>query len=73
MGQIVSARVNKDGNYLIEVKPTKERISESQETVLIGGTVGWAERLPGLWHQTEDGEQVPLTAVVQIRRKNKKK
>jgi len=70
MGQIVGAKKTPEGNYVIEVKPLKkERVSESGETVQIAGTNGWAETLPGVFD--EDGE-IPLTACVQIRKKNKK-
>lgn len=73
MGQIVRASRTQEGTYVIEVKPLpEERVSESEETVLIAGTVGWAERLAGLWHETKEGLFVPLTAIVQIRHKNKK-
>jgi hypothetical protein len=70
LGQIVGAKRTKDGTYVIEVKPLKkERISESGETIQIAGTNGWAETLPGVYD--ENGE-IQLTAVVQIRKKNKR-
>lgn len=69
MGQIISARRTHQGTYVIEVKPlTKERISESGQTTQIAGTNGWAETLPGVFD--ENGE-ILLTAVVQIRKKNR--
>jgi hypothetical protein len=74
MGQIVVAKKNREGNYILEVKPLdKERISETGETIQVAGTKGWAERLTGCFSEDEEGNPAPLTAVVQIRRKNKKK
>lgn len=71
MVQIVSARKTANGTYIIEVKPlTKERVSETGKTIQVAGTNGWAETLPGVFHEA-DGEQHPLTAVIQIRRKRK--
>jgi hypothetical protein len=71
MGQIVSAKKTSSGTYVIEVKPlAKERISESGQTIQVAGTNGWAETLPGVFD--ENGE-IQLTAVVQIRKKNRSK
>ncbi len=72
MSQIVSAKKTKEGTYVLEVKPlNKERISESELTVQTHGTNGWGERLPGCFEPDEEGKLSPLTAIVQIRRKNK--
>ncbi len=71
MGQIVGAKRLANGNYLVEVKPLqKERVSESGLTTQVGGTNGWSETLPGVFD--ESGE-ILLTAVVQIRKKNRSK
>jgi hypothetical protein len=65
MSQIVKAFRDEEGNYLLMVRPLTPRVSETQKTVQIAGTKGWAEILP---IQDEQGNQ--LTAVVQIRRKH---
>ena len=68
----MNARKTPEGTYVVEVKPLKKpRVSETGETVQVAGTNGWAEPLPGVFHE-EDGEQSPLTACIQIRKKNKK-
>lgn len=72
MKQIVSAKRTKEGTFIVEVKPLrKPRVSETGETTQVAGTDGWAETLPGVTYEDEEGIH-PLTACVQIRKKNKK-
>ena len=53
-------------------KLKKPQVSTSQATVKIAGTTGWAETLPYIFHKTETGEVLPVTARVEIRHKNRR-
>jgi len=71
MAQIVSARINEEGNFVLEVRPLpSQRLSMSKENVHIAGTTGWAEALIGLTTIDPEGNQQQLFATVDIRYRN---
>jgi len=68
VGQIVSAKKNEKGNYVLEVKPLPEHsVSETGANIHVAGTVGWAEILPGLTIEDPDGNLQQLRGTVDIR------
>jgi hypothetical protein len=74
VAQIISCKISPEGNHVIEVKPLAEpKVSESGKTVIIAGTVGWAELIPGWYHEDADGDLHTCTCHVQIRYNREKK
>lgn len=68
MGQIVAYAQNEEGNFIIEVKPTKRTHSRIRTTQVAG--TNWDEPLNGLYAKDPEGNDVPLLANISIRYSN---